>query len=196
MNFLAHLYLSGDDPDIRIGNFIGDFVKGRNPEGQFPARVALGIQAHRLIDQFTDAHPLVRSSKDRIRAKYRHYSGVIVDIYYDHFLARQWADHHPVPLNEYAQAVYRQVREQEKIVPERAMNMLPWMEKGDWLTNYSHVEGIRRVLTGMSRRTPYACGMEHAAEDLIEHYEGLEDEFNRFLPEVKEACREFISFAP
>lgn len=81
MNFLAHLYLSGDDPDIRIGNFIGDFVKGRNPEGQFPARVALGIQAHRLIDQFTDAHPLVRSSKDRIRAKYRHYSGVIVDIY-------------------------------------------------------------------------------------------------------------------
>ncbi len=196
MNFLAHLYLSGDDPDIQLGNFMGDFVKGRNPQLQFPERVAKGILAHRLIDQFTDAHPLVRQSKDRIRGNYRHYSGVIVDIYYDHFLARQWAEHHPMPLQEFAQGVYQMVKGREEIVPERAMNMLPWMVKGDWLTSYAHVEGIRQVLTGMSRRTPYDSGMERAADDLIEHYDGLEAEFNQFLPEVRQACREFLSFAP
>ena len=195
MNFLAHLYLSGDDPEIQLGNFIGDFVKGRNPELMYPEKVALGIQAHRLIDQFTDSHPLVRSSKDRIRAKYRHYSGVIVDIYYDHFLALQWTDYHPVPLQDFAKGVYRMVEEQRAIVPERAMAMLPWMVKGDWLTSYSKIEGIRKVLTGMSRRTPYTSGMEYAADDLAEHYDALADEFNRFLPEVRKACTEFISFA-
>ena len=195
MNFLAHLYLSGDDPEIQLGNFMGDFVKGRNPEANYPAKVALGIQAHRLIDQFTDTHPLVRSSKDRIRAKYRHYSGVIVDIYYDHFLALQWAEHHHMPLKDFAQGVYTLVDAQRAIVPEKALAMLPWMVKGDWLTNYAGIEGIRRVLTGMSRRTPYNSGMERAADDLLEHYGELKDEFNRFLPEVKRACTEFISFA-
>ena len=103
MNFLAHLYLSGDNEQIIVGNFIGDFVKGRNALQTFDPTIALGIELHRAIDQFTDTHPVVRSSKDRLRPKYRHYAGVIVDIFYDHFLARKWNDYHKTPLPEFAQ---------------------------------------------------------------------------------------------
>jgi len=94
VNYLAHLYLSGDDPEIQLGNFIGDFVRGRNPESEYPVKVAIGIHLHRIIDSYTDSHSIVRESKLRLRPVYRHYSGVLVDIYYDHFLARHWNQHH------------------------------------------------------------------------------------------------------
>src|SRR5450432_1821563 len=90
MNFLAHLYLSGDNPQVMIGNFIGDFVKGKNLTERFDTDVAKGIALHREIDWFTDTHIVVKQSKDRLRPKYRHYAGVIVDIFYDHFLAKNW----------------------------------------------------------------------------------------------------------
>ena len=90
MNFLAHLYLSGDNPKVKVGNFIGDFVKGKNLKDRFEADIARGIGLHREIDWFTDTHSIVKQSKDRLRPKYRHYSGVIVDIFYDHFLAKNW----------------------------------------------------------------------------------------------------------
>ena len=90
MNFLAHIYLSGDDPNIQLGNFIGDFVKGRNLVEQFGHEIAKGIELHRAIDEFTDKHPIVKLSKVRLREKYRHYAPVIVDIFYDHYLAKNW----------------------------------------------------------------------------------------------------------
>jgi acyl carrier protein phosphodiesterase len=188
VNFLAHLYLSGDDPEIQLGNFIGDFVKGRDLEGRFPEKVARGIALHRYIDQVTDAHPLVKSSKDRIRNKYRHYSGVIIDIFYDHFLAVQWQRYHPEPLAEFASRMYSLVNNKQHLVPPKAMRMLPFMIRGNWLVLYAEVEGIRNVLTGMSKRTPYPSGMEHAADDLYSGYENFKQEFEIFFSELTELC--------
>ena len=190
MNYLAHLYLSGDDPEIKLGNFIGDFVRGRNPESVYPTGVAIGIHLHRMIDAFTDSHPVVRESKLRLRPTYRHYSGVIIDIFYDHFLAKNWERHHPTPLTDFAQGFYGLARAEESWLPEKARYVLPYMRQHDWLTNYSRIEGIKKVLNGMSKRTPYESGMENATGDLLVHYAAFEQEFNQFMPELSKACAE------
>src|SRR5262245_2138204 len=123
MNFLAHLYLSGNDPNIQLGNFIGDFVKGRNLTEQFETDVARGIELHRVIDEFTDKHPVVKQSKVRLREKYRHYAPVIVDIFYDHYLAKNWDKFHKTFLPDYAEATYKMILSRENVLPEK----VKWM---------------------------------------------------------------------
>src|SRR3954453_2663939 len=107
MNFLAHLYLSGNDPEIMVGNFLGDFVRGRNLLERYKKNIATGIELHRTIDEFTDTHPIVAQSKNRLREKYRHYAAVIVDIFYDHFLAKNWSEYSSELLPDFADRAYQ-----------------------------------------------------------------------------------------
>lgn len=193
MNFLAHIYLSGDDPNIQLGNFIGDFVKGRNLTEQFGSEIAKGIELHRTIDEFTDKHPIVKQSKVRLRDKYRHYAPVIVDIFYDHYLAKNWDRYHKTFLPDYAEAVYQMILSRENILPEKVRWMMPYMIKQDWLTNYARIEGIGRVLNGMSRRTPYESKMDEAVHDLQAHYTEFEKEFFDFFSELEAHSREFLA---
>ena len=192
MNFLAHLYLSGDDPDIMTGNFIGDFVKGRDLASQFGSRIALGIELHRAIDVFTDHHSVVKQSKTRLWPKYRHYSAVIVDIYYDHFLAAQWIQHSREPLDQYAHHAYKIILDQRAILPERVNQMLTYMVKGNWLLNYAKIEGIERALTGMARRATFESKMQGATIDLRQYYEVFKSEFNSFFPDLKVFCKNWL----
>jgi acyl carrier protein phosphodiesterase len=192
MNFLAHLYLSGSDPDIQLGNFIGDFVRGRNLVEQFDARIAAGIELHRTIDEFTDKHAIVKLSKDRLRGKYRHYAPVIVDIFYDHYLAKHWDQFHDVFLPDYADNVYAMVMSRETILPEKVKWMMPYMIKQNWLTNYARIDGIGRVLGGMSRRTPYDSKMHESIEELKNHYSEFEMEFLEFFPKLQEHSKTFL----
>jgi acyl carrier protein phosphodiesterase len=189
MNYLAHLYLSGDDPEVQLGNFIGDFVKGRSPELEYPTKVAIGIHLHRLIDAFTDSHAVVRESKIRLRPFYRHYSGVIVDIFYDHFLAINWHKHHAEPLQDFTRGFYALADTESHRLPQKARYVLPFMKKNDWLTNYSKIEGIEKVLGGMARRTPFESGMEKATADLVRHYDAFEKEYFEFMPQLEDISR-------
>lgn len=192
MNFLAHIYLSGDDSDIRVGNFIGDFVKGAQMES-FPTSIKNGILLHRQIDSFTDAHPVVRKSKERLHAKYRHYAGVIVDVFYDHFLAKNWDQYSSENLLEYTDSFYKEIAGYKEIIPDKANHMLIYMKRDNWLFNYRLVEGIDRSLTGMSRRTTFVSHMENASQDLENHMEEFSDEFSEFFPDLQAHCREVIS---
>ena len=191
MNFLAHLYLSGNDPEVMVGNFIGDFVKGRNLQENFGAGIAKGIALHRLIDEFTDHHPVVKQSKDRLWPKYRHYSGVIVDIYYDHFLAAGWPTHSPEPLEKYAARTYQLIKAREAILPKRVNQMLPYMMGGNWLVNYAQLDGIRRALGGMARRATFDSKMDESLEDLRNSYDAFCGEFDAFFPALKNYCEEW-----
>jgi acyl carrier protein phosphodiesterase len=193
VNFLAHIYLSGDDPNIQLGNFIGDFVKGRNLTEQFETGIAKGIELHRTIDEFTDKHPVVKQSKVRLREKYRHYAPVIVDIFYDHYLAKNWERFHSTFLPDFAEQTYTMIMSRQAILPEKVKWMMPYMMKQDWLTSYSRIEGIARVLGGMSRRTPYDSKMNEAVEDLQAHYADFEKEFFEFFPELEAHSKEFLS---
>jgi acyl carrier protein phosphodiesterase len=185
MNFLAHLYLSGSNVNIMIGNFIGDFVKGRNLLEQFSPEIAKGIELHRAIDAFTDAHPVVNESKKRLRPMYRHYAPVIVDVFYDHFLARNWGDYHADLLPDYADYVYTTLEQHRDLLPEGVQRMLPYMVKGNWLVHYAQLEGIQRALTGMSRRTTHVSHMEESVNELRQHYEEFGKEFKSFFPALQ-----------
>jgi acyl carrier protein phosphodiesterase len=193
MNFLAHAYLSGDDPKIMVGNFIADFVKGRQALNTFETEIKRGIELHRLIDEFTDSHPVVSQSKDRLRPKYRHYSGVIVDVFYDHFLARNWTNYHATPLPDFAARVYKTMEDHNALLPTGVLRMLPYMKRGNWLVNYSKVEGIDRALTGMASRTPYLSKMDEAVQDLLKDYNAFQKEFEAFFPELIKLSDNFFT---
>jgi acyl carrier protein phosphodiesterase len=193
MNFLAHLYLSGDQPKIMTGNFMGDFVKGKAYLQLYDAEIIKGIELHRSIDEFTDSHPVVTESKNRLRPTYRHYSGVIVDVFYDHFLARNWSEFHSEPLEAFAQRSYQTILSFDAILPDELKRMMPYMINGNWLLNYSELEGIHRSLSGMARRTPYDSKMDKAVSDLQEHYDAFKKEFMEFFPQLDLFCKEFLS---
>jgi acyl carrier protein phosphodiesterase len=183
MNFLAHLYLSPTFDDAMIGNLMADFVKG-NPAGLHNGEVCRGIALHRSIDTFTDAHPVVRESKARLSPTYRHYAGVIVDIFYDHFLAVHWGQYNGVPLPEFARRVYRLLDEKKPLLTDQMRMVARYMQEQNWLVGYAQLAGIERVFQGMARRTRFVSGMERATEDLRRDYLRYEGEFFRYFPEL------------
>lgn len=176
-----------------VGNFIGDFVKGRNLTEQFEPEIAKGIELHRVIDEFTDSHDQVTMSKNRLRPKYRHYSGVIVDIFFDHFLARNWNDYHTELLPDFAEQVYRLIDQHQAILPREVTFMMPYMTRGNWLVNYARLDGIHRALSGMARRTPYESRMDEAIDDLRQSYAAFKSEFDRFFPELSAFCKAWLN---
>ena len=184
MNFLAHLYLSKDNKNILIGNFISDAVKG-NKYLNYPSEIKAGILLHREIDHFTDTHPIVRKSMHRLNPRYRHYDGVIIDILYDHFLAKNWSNYSEIPLEVYAKNVYEFLNENIETFPEELQKLLPGMIQYNWLVNYASLEGIERVLIGMNKRTKGISQMDLAIEDLKMYYTELEEDFTSFFKEIE-----------
>lgn len=184
MNFLAHIYLSGDDEMLKIGNFIADSIKGKKYL-KYPPDIQDGIILHRAIDYYTDTHPVFRKSLQRLFPFYSHYSGIIVDIFYDHFLAANWNDYSDVPLKEYAENFYILLRENSELLPENVINFMPYMIESDWLYSYRKIEGIKQVLHGMNRRTGGKSGMNHATTQLKEFYEEFENEFKLFFEDLR-----------
>ncbi|MCX7549911.1 ACP phosphodiesterase [Xanthomarina sp. F2636L] len=187
MNFLAHIYLSGNNELVTMGNFMADGIRG-NKYKTYPKDVQIGILLHREIDTFTDAHPIVRQSTKRLHKNYSHYSGVIVDIFYDHFLAKNWSNYSEIPLDIYVQNFYEITKKHFEILPERTLHMMPYMISGNWLLNYASIEGIQSVLEGMNRRTKFISGMNKATVELKQYYKEFEEEFTLFF-------KELISFA-
>lgn len=184
MNFLAHIYLSGDDEDIIIGNFIADGIKGKRYQ-KFPPAIAKGILLHRAIDTFTDSHPIVHQSTARLHKNYGHYSGVIVDILYDHFLAKNWSTYSVVPLDEYVENFYDLLRKNFTILPARIQRMMPYMIADNWLLSYATVEGIGKILAQMNVRTKGVSKMNLAVEELVTYYDDFEKEFTLFFEELR-----------
>jgi len=183
MNFLAHLYLSKSNKNILIGNFIADSVKGKDYNNYKP-EVKAGILLHRAIDYYTDTHPTVKKSMHRLNKRYRHYDGVIIDILYDHFLAKNWANYSEIPLELYANEVYTHLQENVNSFPERVQKLLPFMIEYNWLVGYASLEGIELVLNGMNKRTKGVSQMNLAIEDLRLHYKELEEDFTLFFEDV------------
>ncbi len=183
MNFLAHIYLSGNEEGVIIGNFIADGIKGKRYE-KYPPQIAKGILLHRAIDTFTDAHPIVHQSTGRLHQNYSHYSGVIVDILYDHFLAKNWSKYSNQPLEEYVQHFYKLLRKNFTILPPRIQQMMPYMIADNWLLSYATVEGISKILVQMNVRTKGVSKMNLAVAELEEFYDEFEKEFTSFFEEL------------
>ena len=183
MNYLAHIYLSGDNDLVTIGNFIADGIKG-NSYKNYQKDIQTGVLLHRNIDTFTDAHAVFRQSTKRLHEKYGHYSGIIVDIMYDHFLAKNWRLYSDTALDIYVDKFYNSLEHHYEILPIRIQKLMPFMINDNWLLNYESIEGISRVLSGMNRRTNNRSKMDKAVEDLELFYTDFETEFTIFFEEL------------
>jgi acyl carrier protein phosphodiesterase len=184
MNFLAHIYLSFGDDEITIGNFIADSIRG-NKYKHLPDRIQKGILLHREIDTFTDSHPIAKISSKRLHNNYSHYSRVIVDIFYDHFLAKNWKQYSDTPLELFVENFYDLLQDNITILPDSTKRMIPYMISDNWLLNYAELDGISRVLSGMNRRTNNKSKMNYAILDLEKGYDAFEHEFTTFFTELE-----------
>ena len=189
MNFIAHLLLSGNDDEIIIGNFIADSVKGSNYK-KYPAGIQRGIFLHREIDSFTDAHEIVRRSKSRLSTVYGHYTGVLIDIFYDHILVKNWSKYSKQSLPDFAKKMYSILSNHKEIMPEDAQYFLQYVLSNDRINTYIKFEVIGSVLQGMATRTKFISHMEDAQSDLENNYNELETDFNMFFPNLIDRIEE------
>ena len=183
MNFLAHLYLSGENRELQFGNFIADAVKGSHMNG-YPDMIRKGILLHREIDSYTDTHPIFLQSRRRLSSKYNKISGVIVDIYYDHFLSKNWGDYSSQDIKKHVASAYLNLVLRFDLLPPRSKRILPFLITQNWLVGYADFEVLARVFKGMSRRASFLSGIEHAVDDLVADYSLYESEFRAFFPEI------------
>lgn len=192
MNFLAHIYLSGNNEQVKIGNFMADGIRGKQFE-KYPTQIQRGILLHRAIDSFTDEHPQFRKSTKRLHERYHHYAGVIVDIYYDHFLAKNWSNYSDEHLNDFVAQFYQSLHSNYEVLSEKTKNILPYMEKQNWLSSYQSIEGIHQILTQMDRRTQNNSKMRFASEELIAFYDDFEKEFTLFFEDIRLFCSQKLN---
>lgn len=183
MNYLAHLYLAGPEPEALLGALMGDFVKGPLAN-RYPTPLTLGLALHRRIDTFTDTHPRVAASRARVSAARRRFAGIMVDLFYDHFLARNWADYAAEPLHQFTRHVYGLLQLHHARLPERLQSVARRMAEQDWLASYRHITAIHEALDRISRRLKRENRLEGAGAELEANYAALEADFRAFFPDV------------
>ena len=185
MNYLAHAYLSFNQPGILTGNMISDFVKGKK-KYDFSLTVQKGIALHRAIDEFTDFHPVTQAAKQYFRSEYRLYAGAFVDVVYDHFLANDSTSFtDKAALDTFCQATYGLLQTEEEILPEKFQRMLPYMQQQNWLYHYHLKEGIEKSFGGLVRRAAYLTESVKAFEIFNAQYDELNKCYHEFFPELK-----------
>lgn len=190
MNFLFHLFLSGNAPDILTGNFMGDFVKGRVGD-HYPPTLKGGIVLHRRIDSFAQQDPLFRRSRERIAPGYGLWRGVLVDLFYDHFLSVSWEEWSPEPLDAYLVRAREMVEQRSGWLPERLGGLVPVIFE-ELLPSYRETDGIGRALERMARRVKRANPLAGGGEELVRHYAGLRDDFHSFMPEIRAFVADYL----
>jgi acyl carrier protein phosphodiesterase len=187
MNFLAHAYLSFQHPQILAGNMISDFVKGAE-KNKYANDVRQGIMLHREIDSFTDAHPATKKAKEIFRPYYRLYSGALIDVLYDHFLANDKNVFNDASLKQFSQKVYHTL-EQLTELPDRFVPVLAYMKMEDWLYNYKYDWGIEKSLKGVIRRATYLSESNTAYTLFLNNYADLQHYYEEFFPDVKQFAK-------
>lgn len=184
MNYLAHLFLSSHNHDLMVGNFIGDAVKGNDHEN-YSAGVQKGIIMHRAIDDFTDHHELVKESKKYFVKDFDKYSGVLIDIYFDYFLAKKFADYSDTSLRSFAGNTYTILNNNKHVFPEKANYFFDYMVRENILLRYAELDGIKKVLHGMTHRIKQRYPLHNSLSLFEEHELVLQTNFTLFFHELQ-----------
>lgn len=184
MNYLAHTYLAAPHAERMCGALIGDFAKGLDLAA-LPREIAAGVRAHRRVDRFTDDHPIVGRARSRFERPYRRFAGIIVDVAFDHFLARDFARVAQEDLVGFTGGVYRALAKNERFLPERLARIRPYMQEQDWLASYAELENVERALAGISRRMKRENPLATAIAEVDARYDALAGDFAEFFPELQ-----------
>jgi acyl carrier protein phosphodiesterase len=183
MNWLAHCLLSEPSAEFRIGNLLPDLV-GREELKQLPSIYTAGIECHRRIDQFTDSHPVVRRSINRLRSEHRRFGGIAIDLFYDHFLAVDWHRHCPAPLDTFLRETYASFESHRADLPAEAFDVLQRMAAEDWLGSYRTMDGLRLALKRIGARLRRPTDLSVCVGNLDTQYEAFQADFTEFFPQL------------
>lgn len=194
MNYLAHLYLAEDSDESILGNLLGDFVKGRLGD-QYSPGIIKGIKTHRKVDAYTDKHPKFLECKLLLHPQRRRFAGIIVDLGFDHFLAKNWSQYSKIELSEFTSRVYDILLKHEKDLPEKLRQRIPYMIGDDWLGSYKNIDTIELALNAISRRLgnrfERARIIKGGIDDIKANYDELEHNFSEFFPELIAFVKEY-----
>lgn len=191
MNYLAHLYLSGPSDGVKLGNFIGDYVKG-NRFTRYPTEIRKGILLHRQIDSFMDEHPLSHASAELFRARYTRFSRVIIDVVYDHYLAKNWDKYSDQSLHDFVNEVHKLFITNYFILPPQVRQFLPFLIRSRRMENYQHLSGIEKTLKIMANHTVLPDHSAWAVEQIVKNDRQLQEQFTGFFEDIREMCRLFL----
>jgi acyl carrier protein phosphodiesterase len=191
MNYLAHLYLSGPSDGVRLGNFIGDYVKG-NRFSRYPPEIRKGILLHRQIDSFMDEHPLSHASAELFRARYTRFSRVVIDVVYDHYLAKNWDKYSDQSLHDFVNEVHKLFITNYFILPPQVRQFLPFLIRSRRMENYKNLSGIEKTLKIMASHTILPDHSAWAVEQIVKNDRQLQEQFTGFFEDIREMCRLFL----
>ncbi|MBN2745778.1 MAG: DUF479 domain-containing protein [Bacteroidales bacterium] len=189
MNYLAHLFLSGENEYLMVGNFIADHIKG-NKISKYSIEVKKGIELHRNIDYFTDHHPEFVKTRERLHQNQHKYAGVVADIFYDHLLAVHWKKFSNLDLNNFVSFCYGVLLRNYTILPSKSKRIVPFLIMQNWLVNYRTFDGLNRSFELMSRRVKYSSKIQHSVADLKKDYADYSQEFLKFFPDMIEFVKD------
>ena len=199
MNYLAHLYLAEVTSTSLVGNFLGDFIKGRVAKANLPVAIEAGVYLHRKIDVFTDAHPVVLRSRTRISKIRRRYAGIVIDMAYDHFLALNWSNYCDKSLAKFVHEFHCELESHFQQLPDSSKQIVPYLIKDNWLENYQSITGISFGLDGISRRMNRRFNrvnpLLNSSEEITENFEELQQDFFEFFPDLVEYTKQQVSYS-
>ena len=184
MNYLAHIYLSGVNRELKFGNFIADSVAGKQYKN-YSETIQKGILLHRAIDDFTDNHNIFRKHTKLLFKDYRHYSRVIVDLYYDHFLASLWSQYNSQKLEDFTKEFYDQIEEEFELLPDKMKRAFPYMKSQNWLLQYRTISGLELILEQMENRTKFDSNLKKSISNLVENYDVFKNGFVVFFQDLQ-----------
>lgn len=188
MNHLAHLFLAPDDPETRVGALLGDFAHGLELE-QLPDRVLEGLRHHRAVDAFTDTHPEVLAAKGLFSPQRRRFAGIALDVVFDHYLIRHWAQFSSVPMERFIEQAYCDLRANQHLMPERMAIITGRMIRDDWFSRYGSMDTIGFVLDRIAERIRFNNRFAGAIDEIRLNEEQLEQHFLAFFPDLITATR-------
>jgi acyl carrier protein phosphodiesterase len=191
MNYLAHLYLSGPSASIKVGNFIGDYVKGSR-HNRYAPEIQKGILMHRQIDSFMDGHPIARESAAVFKPQYRRYASVVIDIIYDHLLAANWNRHSDESLQHFVSDAHKILLRHYFILPGVVKQFLPFLIKSRRMEHYRLISGVERTLKIMAAHSSLPDHSQWAVEQLSSNYEVLNQQFEIFFEDVKIMSQQYL----
>lgn len=191
MNYLAHIFLSGNDDFLKLGNFMADEIKGKSYK-TYPEEIQKGILLHRAIDDFTDHHPLVSKGAHRFFEEVGHYNGVVIDMIYDHILARRWNDYCDIELPVYAESFYMLLESNEHILPKKISKVVPYMIEHNWLLSYSSLEDLKNILKQMNHKTKHETELHKGVDIYLDYQANFEEEFTQFFEDIQKFCKSKI----
>ena len=183
MNFLSHLYLAEDSEESMIGNLLGDFVKGRLGDN-YPNEILKGIKTHRKVDFYTETHQVVKEARNLISPDRRRYAGVLVDIFFDHFLTVHWDNYSDIKIDDFINKAYDVMLKYREIYPENGKVFIPRIVEMDWLRQYESFDGLKLVFERMSHRVKRENPLSGSEVELMSNYSTLGEKFDIFFPEL------------